>query len=148
MQEHTIVSWGVYWSGSRSWMPGEVTMLQGEMSYPIVRRYLHDELDLGYRYSRFRQQRQAHFDRQGKLIHASRTMIEPPEIIMLLGIQLRRQDPRQLRTLVTEHKQYRKQVEPPQRHAGTIFKDPVGNDASKLIEQAGLKGKTHGKAQI
>lgn len=127
---------------------GSNNAAEGELSYPIVRRYLHDELDLGYRYSRFREKRQAHFDKQGQLIPASRTMIEPSEIIMLLGLHLHREDPQKLRALIAEHKQYRRQVEPPQRHAGTIFKDPAGNEASKLIEQAGLKGKTHGKARM
>jgi UDP-N-acetylmuramate dehydrogenase len=121
---------------------------EGETSYPIIRRYLHDELDLSYRYSRFREQRQVRFNERGQLIPAPRSMIEPPEIVMLLGIHLYREDPQKLHTLIAEHKQYRKQVEPAQRHAGTIFKDPPADEASKLIEQAGLKGKMHGKAQI
>jgi UDP-N-acetylmuramate dehydrogenase len=121
---------------------------EGETSYPLVRRYLHDELDLSYRHSRFREQRQVRFNERGQLIPASRSMIEPPEIVMLLGIHLHREDPQKLRALITEHKQYRRQVEPPQRHAGTIFKDPPAHEAAKLIEQAGLKGKVHGKAQI
>jgi UDP-N-acetylmuramate dehydrogenase len=127
---------------------GSNNAAEGEISYPIVRRYQHDELDLGYRYSRFRAQRQAHFDKQGQLLPAPRAMIEPSEIIMLLGIHLHREDPQKLHTLINEHKQYRRQVEPSQRHAGTIFKDPPANEADKLIEQAGLKGKTYGKAQI
>lgn len=121
---------------------------EGEISYPIIRRYLHDELDLGYRYSRFREQRQVHFDAQGQFILPPRSMIEPPEIVMLLGIQLRREDPQKLQALIAEHKQYRRKTEPPQRHAGTIFKDPPGNEASKLIEQAGLKGSKRGNALI
>jgi UDP-N-acetylmuramate dehydrogenase len=127
---------------------GSNTAGEGEISYPMVRRYLHDELDLGYRYSRFRAQRQVRFNEQGQLIPASRSLIEPPEIVMLLGIHLHREDPQKLHTLIAEHKQYRKQVEPAQRHAGTIFKDPPAYEASTLIEQAGLKGKMHGKAQI
>ena len=127
---------------------GSNNAAEGETSYPIIRRYLHDELDLGYRYSRFRAQRQAHFGKQGQLIPASRSMIEPPEIVMLLGIHLHREDPQKLRTLISDHKLYRKKVEPPQRHAGTIFKDPPGNEASILIEQAGLKGKKCGNALI
>jgi UDP-N-acetylmuramate dehydrogenase len=39
-------------------------------------------------------------------------------------------------------------TEPSQRHAGSIFKDPPGDEASRLIDQAGLRGKTHGKAHI
>src|SRR2546428_3897101 len=85
---------------------GSNNATEGETSYPIVRRYLHDELDLGYRHSRFRAQRQAQFDKQGQLIPASRAMIEPPEIIMLLGIHLHREDPQKLRILIAEHNQY------------------------------------------
>ena len=33
-------------------------------------------------------------------------------------------------------------------NSGSIFKNPVGAYAAKLIEQAGLKGTWHGKAQI
>ena len=39
-------------------------------------------------------------------------------------------------------------VLPAQRHAGSVFKDPPGDEASHLIDQAGLRGKTHGKAHI
>ncbi len=33
-------------------------------------------------------------------------------------------------------------------NSGSIFKNPTGNYAAKLIEEAGLKGSWHGKAQI
>jgi UDP-N-acetylmuramate dehydrogenase len=121
---------------------------EDQLAVPLVRRYLHDELDLGYRHSRFRAQRQARFDTQGHLLLPPRDMIEPAEIIMLLGIQLHRADPQELSAHIAQYKHHRKLTEPSQRHAGTVFKDPPGQEASHLIDQVGLRGKTHGKAQI
>jgi UDP-N-acetylmuramate dehydrogenase len=65
-----------------------------------------------------------------------------------LGIRLHHEDPQKLRALVDQYKQHRKQTQPPQKSAGSIFKNPPGDFAGRLIEEAGLKGKRHGKAQI
>lgn len=121
---------------------------EDQFAVPLVRRYLHDELDLGYRHSRFRQQRQVRFDKQGHLVLPPRGMIEPAEIIMLLGIHLHRSATQELSATIAQYKQHRKLTEPAQRHAGTVFKDPPGEEASHLIDQVGLRGKTLGKAQI
>jgi UDP-N-acetylmuramate dehydrogenase len=121
---------------------------EDEISLPLMRRYLHDELDLSYRHSRFREQRRVRFDEHGSLIPAQRHVIDPPEIVMALGIRLHREDPQKLRADIARYKEYRKMAEPVQRHTGTVFKDPPGHEASQLIDQAGLKGKTRGKAQI
>src|SRR6266446_1270185 len=121
---------------------------EDQLAVPLVRRYLHDELDLGYRHSRFRAQRQVRFDEQGQLLLPPRGMIEPAEIIMLLGIHVHRADPQELRATMAQYKRHRQLTEPSQRHAGTVFKDPPGEEASHLIDQVGLRGKTHGKAQI
>src|SRR6266702_3782308 len=121
---------------------------EDEISLPLMRRYLHDELDLSYRHSRFREQRRVRFDEQGHLIPARRHIIEPPEIVMVLAIGLHHEDPEKLRVDIEQYTQYRKMTEPLQRHAGSVFKDPVEDDASHLIEMVGMKGKTHGKAQI
>jgi|SRR5947209_1981683 len=121
---------------------------EDQVTLPLIRRYLHDELDLGYRYSRFREQRWVRFDEQGHLIPAQRHMIEPPEIVMVLGIRLQHEDPEKLHVAIEQYKQYRKMTEPLQQHAGSVFKDPVDDNASHLIEQVGMKGKMHGQAQI
>jgi UDP-N-acetylmuramate dehydrogenase len=121
---------------------------EDQIGVAVMRRYLRDELDLGYRHSRFREQRQVRFDEQGQLIPAPRGMIEPAEIITRLGIHLHHEDPQQLRKTLAQYKHDRQMTEPSQRHAGSIFKDPPGDEASRLIDQAGLRGKTHGKAQI
>jgi UDP-N-acetylmuramate dehydrogenase len=127
---------------------GSNTAGADEFSLPLVRNYQHDELDLGYRHSRFREQRQVRFDASGQFILPLRGMIEPAEIIMLLGIRLHHVDPQQLRAHIAQYRQHRKMTEPAQRHAGSIFKDPPGDEASRLIAQAGLKGRIHGKVHI
>lgn len=119
-----------------------------DIGIPLVRRYEHDELDLSYRHSRFREQRYIRFDEHGHYIFPTRSMIEPAEIVMQLGIRLHRAKPEQLQTTIAEHKRYRKQTEPPPHRAGTVFKDPAGHDVDTLITQAGMKGKIHGQAQI
>ena len=115
---------------------------------PQVKLYQHEELDLAYRHSRFRAQRRVQFDAQGYPLAASRRLIEPSEIITQVGVHLHRQDSLILRTIVEEHKQYRKRTQPPQQSAGSVFKNPPGDYAGRLIEVAGLKGMTYGKAQI
>lgn len=117
-------------------------------TFPLVRRYPHDELDLSYRHSRFRAQRRVQFNEQGYPLAAPRKMIEPAEIIMQLGIRLRRDDPQQLRSRIDQYKQHRKRTQPPQQSAGSVFKNPPGNYAGRLIEQARMKGVVHGGAQI
>jgi len=121
---------------------------EDQISYPLVRRYQRDELNLSYRQSRFRQRTQTRFDERGQLIPPSRSMIEPAEIVMLAGIRVHQEDPERLRAVLAEYKRQRRLTEPPPHRAGTIFKDPPGTDAGSLIEQAGLKGRTHGQAQI
>src|SRR5213080_2783801 len=117
-------------------------------SVPLVQRYQHNELDLSYRHSRFRELRRIQFDVQGNPMVAERGLIEPAEIIMRLGIRLHREEPQKLRKLIEQYKQHRKMTQPVQQSAGSVFKNPPGDFAGRLIEQAGMKGTIHGKAQI
>ena len=65
-----------------------------------------------------------------------------------MGIRLLREDPEKLRATIEEYKRHRKVTQPPQKSAGSVFKNPPGDYAGRLVDQSGLKGKTHGKAQI
>lgn len=118
------------------------------LTVPVLGRYMHDELDLGYRHSRFRSERRIRFNERGYPEVAPHGRIEPAEIIVQLAVRLHREDPRKLRAVIEEYKQHRKRTQPPQQSAGSVFKNPTGDFAGRLIEQAGLKGLTHGKAQI
>ncbi|HVB74260.1 MAG TPA: UDP-N-acetylmuramate dehydrogenase [Ktedonobacteraceae bacterium] len=119
-----------------------------ELTVPVLRRYARDEIDLSYRQSRFRTGRHIAFDAQGNPIVPPRGLIEPAEIIVQMGVRLHREDPKRLKTIIEEHKQHRKMTQPSQKSAGSVFKNPPGDFAGRLIEQAGMKGTTRGKAQI
>ncbi|GAC1359978.1 MAG: UDP-N-acetylmuramate dehydrogenase [Ktedonobacteraceae bacterium] len=121
---------------------------ESAFALPRLLRYQHAELALSYRHSRFRAQRRIQFDARGYPIAATRAPIEPAEIIVQLGIRLRRAEPQELRTTIDEHKQYRKRTQPPQQSAGSVFKNPPGDYSGRLIEAVGLKGVAHGGAQI
>jgi UDP-N-acetylmuramate dehydrogenase len=115
---------------------------------PCVRRYMHDELDLAYRHSRFRSHRRIFFHDDGRPFVAPCALIEPAEIVTQLGVRLHRADPQELRAKIEEFKQHRKRTQPPQQSAGSVFKNPQGEYAARLIEQAGLKGRACGQACI
>jgi UDP-N-acetylmuramate dehydrogenase len=121
---------------------------EDEITVPNLRRYMHDELDLSYRHSRFRSERRVWFDEKGYPIVAPGGLIEPAEIIVQVGVRLHRDDPEKLRSLIERYKQHRKMTQPPQQSAGSVFKNPPGDFAGRLIEQVGLKGRIYGKAQI
>jgi UDP-N-acetylmuramate dehydrogenase len=122
--------------------------LDGEdtIAYPMVRRYEHSELDLSNRHSRFRVQRCASFDKDGHLEPSVRTMIEPGEIILRLALTLYRDDPQHLHQRLKQFKAIHGQQR--QRHAGPLFKNPFGQDASHLIERAGMRGRMLGNVQV
>src|SRR5438067_3085377 len=90
---------------------GALTTHDG-ISVPLTRRYLHDEIDLGYRHSRFRESRRINFDAQGYPIVPPRGLIEPSEIILQLGIRLRKENPEKLHATIEEYKKHRKMTQP------------------------------------
>lgn len=124
------------------------TQEKSQFTTLVVRRYECGELDLGYRHSRFREPRYTHIDQTGQLVLSPRGLIEPAEMVITLGLHVQKQNPDTLFALLDQHKQDRKDTEPALRYLGSIFKDPPGNTARTLIEQAGLRGKKHGQAQI
>lgn len=114
----------------------------------VFRRYPHDALDLGYRYSRFREQRLTHIDPEGKLVFPARGLIEPSELILTLALHLHRQDIAALQMLLDEQAQEYQSQEPEQRHMGAIFQDLPHITAGDIIAQVGLTGRIYGQAQI
>ena len=105
-------------------------------------------LDLAYRHSRFRAARRIAFDDDGRPSAATRAPIEPPEIITGATFLLRRDDPAAVRARVVRYRQHRKETQPSQGSAGSVFKNPEGDHSGRLIEAAGLKGARLGRAQI
>jgi UDP-N-acetylmuramate dehydrogenase len=113
-----------------------------------VHEYQRAELQLAYRDSRFRLHRRIAFDSQGRPLPPPRGLIEPAEIVTSVTCRLWREAPEELKARVAHYKQHRKETQPPQASAGSVFKNPTGDYSGRLIEAAGLKGKQIGKAQI
>ena len=121
--------------------------------FPVIsfRRYPKESLGLGYRHSRFREGRVTHIDATGQLIIPPRNLIEPTELVVTLALRVHSDEPAKLEAIIRQHEQTRILDDPAQRHAGSIFKDPIESTnatAATLIAQAGLAGKRHGGAEI
>lgn len=106
------------------------------------------ELELEYRHSRFRSARRINFDDDGHPSVPPRALIEPPEMILGGTFVLRRAPVEDVRARVAEYRQHRKRTQPPQASAGSVFKNPAGDYAGRLIQAVGLKGAGVGKAQL
>jgi UDP-N-acetylmuramate dehydrogenase len=61
---------------------------------------------------------------------------------------LARDEPERIWERVRAYRQHRKDTQPPQPSAGSVFKNPTGDYSGRLIEACGLKGARIGGAQI
>ena len=70
-------------------------------------------------------------------------------IAVLRGyLSLNRADPEMVNQRIDEHRKWRAASQPAEPSAGSIFANPPGDYAGRLIEAAGLKGLRVGNAQI
>jgi UDP-N-acetylmuramate dehydrogenase len=88
------------------------------------------DLELGYRTSRFR------------------GAASEEEIILSADLQLIREESALLRRRMDEYAARRRKAQPGGRSAGSVFKNPPGLKAGQLIDEAGLRGRRIGDAQI
>jgi UDP-N-acetylmuramate dehydrogenase len=87
-----------------------------------------DELAFNYRDSRFK---------------------HGPEIVLAGTIELTRGDPSAITALVDAHQSHRRATQPlADQNAGSVFRNPPGDHAGRLIEAAGLKGHRLGTARV
>lgn len=121
---------------------------------PRLERRAASALELGYRSSMLRAGRHVAFDGHGGLTLPQRARIEPPEIVVEASFLLRHDDPAAVAARNHEYLTYREQTQPKGKdgkNAGSVFKNPDpahGLYSGKLIQEAGLRGATHGGAQI
>lgn len=71
-----------------------------------------------------------------------------PPLILSAGLRLRRGDPHELAATMARIAAERKGKTPVGSSCGSVFKNPPGQSAGRLIEQAGLKGARVGGAEI
>ncbi len=93
-----------------------------------IRRWTAAELKFGYRKS--------------ALKNGERGVVLAAEFLLTRG------DPNQMQARVDTFVAHRKRTQPPGASIGSMFKNPSGDYAGRLIEAAGLKGMQIGKAQI
>jgi UDP-N-acetylmuramate dehydrogenase len=87
-----------------------------------------EELDLGYRTSRLKH--------------------SPGTVILAAELELRRDDPKACIARMSGFVEHRRQTQPTGASVGSMFKNPPGDFAGRLIERAGLKGMRVGRMQV
>lgn len=71
------------------------------------------------------------------------------EVILAATIDLERGDPGAIAALVDGHQAHRRATQPlADQNAGSVFRNPPGDHAGRLIEAAGLKGHRIGTAHV
>lgn len=86
------------------------------------------ELGLGYRQSRFKRLRR--------------------EIILTADFELNRADSQECIARMNEYTAHRRRTQPTDASVGSMFKNPPGDFAGRLIEQSGLKGTRVGNVEV
>ena len=88
------------------------------------------EFDYAYRHSRLKQRDDRRF------------------FILSAEFELARDEPRRILERMERNNAYRRRTQPPGASLGSIFKNPPGDFAGRLIEAAGLKGHRIGAVQV
>lgn len=81
--------------------------------------------------------------RQSRLRRAS-----GQEVVLEVALRLERADPGVLVERIAEQTRWRHAHQPRGASAGSVFRNPPGEAAGRLLEAAGLKGRVRGAAQI
>jgi UDP-N-acetylmuramate dehydrogenase len=72
-----------------------------------------------------------------------------PEVILSAGLRLHRADSGAIAARVAEHQAQRVATQPlADQNAGSVFRNPLGDHAGRLIDAAGLKGLRVGSARV
>lgn len=111
------------------------TMLQSVELFVdgTIERWLPSQLAYSYRHS---------------LLKGDRAFDRPSPLVVAATFQLRRADPFMLMERMAAIAAERKRKTPTGSSCGSVFKNPPGDSAGRLIEAAGLKGRSIGAAQI
>jgi UDP-N-acetylmuramate dehydrogenase len=72
----------------------------------------------------------------------------PEAVVLSAKLRLERSSPEAVQAKLEEYAVHRRRTQPPGASMGSMFKNPPGDYAGRLIEAAGLKGYRYGNAQI
>jgi UDP-N-acetylmuramate dehydrogenase len=75
-------------------------------------------------------------------------LMERDDLIASAALRLKEADPETIRARMEDITVKRKKALPPQPNAGSIFKNPPGDHAGRLLEACGLKGRRIGGAEV
>jgi UDP-N-acetylmuramate--L-alanine ligase/UDP-N-acetylenolpyruvoylglucosamine reductase len=74
--------------------------------------------------------------------------LSPGDIVTRVALRLRRGDAARAREQLSEIVRWRREHQPGGANAGSVFRNPEGDSAGRLIEAAGLKGYRRGSAAV
>jgi UDP-N-acetylmuramate dehydrogenase len=107
-----------------------------------------ERLEFGYRSSRIKRESSVSVRLDGAN-QVERSTIEQPNIVVLAAmLHLAFSTREAVETKIDQFVAYRRQTQPPGASMGSMFKNPLGDHAGRLIEEAGLKGTRVGDAAI
>lgn len=116
---------------------GALPTLEGQPAGQVRReRWPAERLEYGYRESALKRHRCEHAGRA------------PRAVVLAALLRLERSTPGAVRRKMDEFGAYRRCTQPPGASMGSMFKNPPGDYAGRLIEAAGLKGARLGRAEI
>jgi UDP-N-acetylmuramate dehydrogenase len=70
------------------------------------------------------------------------------ELVLTATLGLRREEPKVILARIAEYTAHRRHTQPSEPSVGSVFKNPPGDFAGRLLDQAGLKGFRVGGAQV
>jgi len=77
-----------------------------------------------------------------------RSAVRPDQVVVRADLVLRRGDPERGRAELSEIVRWRREHQPGGQNAGSVFTNPPGDSAGRLVEASGCKGLRIGTAQV
>jgi UDP-N-acetylmuramate dehydrogenase len=76
------------------------------------------------------------------------SVLGPRDVVTEGDVSLDRDDPSRVGARIASYLRWRRENQPPGRSAGSVFKNPVGDSAGRLIDSVGGKGMRVGGAEV